>query len=212
MAAGPPEWHEEAVTEGVTTTIRDLSARPLLADFYLAGGTALALRFGHRRSLDLDFFSERGLDPDGVVQGLLGLDRLAVVSTAADTAHVTVRGVKVSFLAYRFPALFSFAHFCGAAVADPRDVACMKVTAVAGRGAKRDFIDLYFAAQRLGGLRAILEWFLRKYAAANYSRPHLLKSFTYFSDADQDPMPDMLVPCEWSAVKRFFTAEAPRLL
>ncbi|MGH7224966.1 MAG: nucleotidyl transferase AbiEii/AbiGii toxin family protein [Gemmataceae bacterium] len=100
----------------------------------------------------------------------------------------------------------------GVAVADLRDIACMKVTAIAGRGTKRDFVDLYVAARQLGGLKAVLDWFSQKYAAANYSRPHILKSLTFFSDAEQEPTPDMLVPCDWEAVKRYFIMEAPRLL
>lgn len=108
--------------------------------------------------------------------------------------------------------LFPFAAFRGIPLADPRDIACMKVTAIASRGTKRDFVDLYEAAQRPGGLRAILGWFSGKYAAANYSRPHLLKSLTFFNDAERDTMPDMLVPTDWAEVQRYFRTEVPQLL
>lgn len=212
MATDAPAWHEETLSNTVKATLRELNDRSLLNSFYLAGGTALALRFGHRRSVDLDFFSEQGFDPDDLIQGLLGMEHLAVVSTETGTLHVTIRGVKVSFLAYRYPMLFPFAHLYGVPVADPRDIACMKVTAIASRGTKRDFVDLYEAAQRLDGLKTILDWSSKKYAAANYSRPHLLKSLTFFNNAEQDPMPDMLIPCDWAAVKRYFAVEAPQLL
>ncbi len=78
------------------------------------------------------------------------------------------------------------------------------------RGARRDFVDLYAAAQ-VYGLATILEWFEAKYIAAPYNRAHLLKSLTYFVDAEQEPFPDMLVPLEWSAVTQYFIREVPRL-
>ena len=95
-------------------------------------------------------------------------------------------------------------------VADPRDIACMKFDAIANRGSRRDFVDLYMAA-RTYGFREILEWFSTKYAATPYNRVHLFKSLTYFKDAEQEPMPDMLVTIDWTAVRYFFLAEVPRL-
>ena len=87
----------------------------------------------------------------------------------------------------------------------------MKLSAIASRGTKRDFIDLYVLCAGFG-LREILGWFAQKYAGTRYNRLHLLKSLTYFGDAEKDPMPNMLVPLAWEDVIRFFTKEAPPLL
>jgi hypothetical protein len=87
----------------------------------------------------------------------------------------------------------------------------MKLSAIASRGAKRDFIDLYVASERFG-FGTILDWFHRKYAEIHYNRLHLLKSLTYFADAEKDPMPHMLVPLQWKDVMRFFRLQAPGLL
>ena len=62
------------------------------------------------------------------------------------------------------------------------------------------------------GLREILEWFERKYAGAPYNRVHVLKALTYFGDAERDPMPNMLVPLDWSDVRKFFLSQAPGLI
>ena len=113
-------------------------------------------------------------------------------------------------MGYPYPVLFPFAHVLEIAVADPRDIACMKISAVAGRGTKRDFVDLYVAAARYG-LRDLLELFEKKFADLRYNRIHLLKSLTYFKDAEKDPTPDMLIPLSWDEVKAFFTEEAPRI-
>jgi len=87
----------------------------------------------------------------------------------------------------------------------------MKVSAIASGGTKRVFVDLYFCSQQFG-LNEILRLFDRKYSRANFSRIHVLKSLTYFGDAEKDPMPHMLFPLEWGTVKEFFLAKAPRLL
>ena len=82
---------------------------------------------------------------------------------------------------------------------------------IGSRGARRDFVDLYVAAQTYG-LQAIFEWFEAKYASAPHNRAHVLKALTYFVDAEHEPMPDMLVPIEWSAVTAYFVRETPRLV
>jgi hypothetical protein len=87
----------------------------------------------------------------------------------------------------------------------------MKLSAVASRGTKRDFIDLYAASAQFG-LAEILAWFAQKYAKTGYSRLHLLKSLTYFADAEKDPSPHMLVPLAWRDVVGFFEREVPALL
>jgi hypothetical protein len=135
---------------------------------------------------------------------------LAVAAQAPDTLHVTVQTIKVSFLAYPYPVLFPFATFLGVNAADPRDIACMKLSAVASRGTKRDFVDLYVTSKQYG-LAQLLELFKQKYADVNHSLTHVLKSLTWFEDAEKEPMPDMLAPLAWEDVKRFFRSQAIRL-
>jgi hypothetical protein len=61
-------------------------------------------------------------------------------------------------------------------------------------------------------LGKLLQTFHKKFAKVNYSMVHVLKSLTYFEDAEQEPMPDMLVPLAWDEVKQFFCREVPPLL
>ncbi len=107
--------------------------------------------------------------------------------------------------------LFPTNLFLNVAVADPRDIASMKVSAIASRGTKRDFVDLYACAERYG-LTEILRLFSAKYAQAHYSMVHIFKSLIFFADAEKDPMPHMLVPLDWDRVKQFFLNQTPQLL
>lgn len=201
-------WHPEVITPAVEGAIEGLHSKSILGRFYLAGGTGLALHLGHRRSVDLDLFSAEALDQDALVQKAQDLPGFSLLAKSEATLHAKIRGTKVSFLSYAYPLLFPLRLFLDVQVADPRDIGCMKVGAIAGRGTKRDFIDLYMVSKRYG-LGRLLEWFRNKYAQANYSIVHVLKSLTYFEDAEQDPMPDMLVPLTWQEVKQFLLSEVP---
>jgi len=203
-------WHGNVISSSTEATLRALEGAKLLDRFYLAGGTALALQFGHRRSLDLDFFSQELFSEDALLQQMQKLVGFSLVQKASFTLHATIQGTKVSFLGYAYPVLFPMRHFLGVAIADPRDIACMKVTAIASRGTRRDFVDLYVMAQRFG-LKEILRLFTQKYAQTNYNKLHILKSLTYFADAEKDPMPHMLITLDWKEVRRFFERGAPRL-
>jgi hypothetical protein len=204
-------WHLKVISASTEATICALRDAGLLDGFYLAGGTGLALQFGHRRSLDLDFFIPEHFEEDAFLQRLQVVDGFSLAAKAPYTLHATVKEAKVSFLGYAYPVLFPAAPFQGVAVADPRDIACMKVSAIASHGTKRDFIDLYVCAQRYG-LKDILGLFDRKYAKVDFSALHILKSLTFFEDAEKDPMPHMLETIEWESVKQFFLGQAPRLV
>jgi hypothetical protein len=204
-------WHRKVIPASTEASLCALRDARLLDRFYLAGGTGLALQFGHRLSLDLDFFAKEPFDEEMLLQRVQALDGFALVAKAPHTLHATVQETKVSFLGYAYPVLFPTNLFLEVAVADPRDIACMKVSAIASRGTKRDFVDLYLCATEYG-LKEILRLFDEKYAQTRYSRIHILKSLTFFGDAEKDPMPHMLMPLNWDAVKQFFLRESPRLL
>jgi len=206
-----PAWHRETVDAGVERTLRDLHNVPILKSIYLAGGTGLALRLGHRRSVDLDFFHGENFNEDSVLQQLQHLEGFALAAKEPGTIHASIRKTKVSLITYAYPILFPFQAFLGVNVADSRDIGCMKISAIASRGTKRDFVDLYRLAQEYG-LKQLLGWFTRKFSQTNYSMPHILKSLCYFEEADKDPMPHMLMPLSWEEVKQFLAREAPRLI
>jgi hypothetical protein len=206
-----PVWHRETVDAGVERTLRDLRNVPILTSFYLAEGTGLALRLGHHRSVDLDFFHGENFNEDSVLQKLQQLEGFALAAKEPGTIYASIRKTKVSLITYAYPILFPFQAFLGVNVADSRDIGCMKISAIASQGTKRDFVDLCRLAQEYG-LKQMLGWFTIKFSQTNYSMPHILKSLCYFEEAEQDPLPHMLMSLSWEEVKQFFAREAPRLI
>jgi hypothetical protein len=209
-------WHKEILPKSSESVLNDLDRVISLSPFYLAGGTGLALKRGHRFSRDFDFFSTKLFDEELLLQKMQGLKNLTIVSKSTTTLHIVLNKINVSFLGYLYPLLFPKMEYRTKAgviieVADERDIACMKISAISGRGTRRDFIDLYMVA-RLYGLKELFELFQKKFSLTPYNNIHVLKSLVYFDDAEREPLPDMRIPLAWETVKRFLTVEVPRLL
>jgi hypothetical protein len=189
-----------------------LNNSPLLAPFYLAGGTAIALHLGHRLSVDLDFFGPDPFDPAWLATQLGALGQFQLEQVAPNTVLGTLEGTKVAFFCYPYPLLTALTKAGATAVADLPDLAAMKLAAIAQRGARRDFIDLYFLAQHGVSPATGVDLYRRKYTAASANLVHVAKSLAYFEDAERDPMPQMMRPVDWPVVKAFFSAQSLRLL
>jgi hypothetical protein len=211
MSQNSAGWHPDILSAELLDTLKLLEKASLLVPFYLGGGTGLALQFGHRRSFDLDFFASTPFDLDALLLRLEQLGKLSVMAKSPETLHLEFRDAKISFLGYSYRTLFPPLLFEKVRVADARDIACMKISAIAGSGAKRDFIDVYAASLRYG-LPHLLELFHKKFAEADYSEVHLLKALSYFEDAEKDPLPELLVPTSWEEIKRFFVQQVPSVL
>ena len=104
-----------------------------------------------------------------------------------------------------YPLLQPTEHLPGFALplASIADLMCMKLSAIAGRGARRDFWGLHALLQSSGiGLEKALELYSEKYPVDDLG--HVLKSLVYFADAEQEPMPQALSPTRWNDVKAYF--------
>jgi len=181
-------WHLEVIPDEVADIAGRLAGIDVIRNFYLAGGTALALHLGHRRSVDLDFFSAQSFNEDVLIAAVQNLPSLSVLSKSPQTIYLELSGTKVSFIGYHYTLLFPLEHLRDIAVADVRDIACMKISALASRGSRRGFVDLYLVARQYG-LPQLLDLFQRKFAGANYSMLHVRKALTYFVDAENRRCP-----------------------
>ena len=172
--------------------------------FYLGGGTALAVYFGHRLSADLDWFTSNPIDDALFLAESLrraGLD-FTTTQSAPGTLHGTLMGVRVSFLEYRYPLLQSPTIWkemhCSLASLD--DLACMKLSAVAGRGARKDFCDVYVLGVKHRSLPELIRLYQRKFKMDDISP--VLYGLSYFDDAESERMPRMLLNVQWRMIKQ----------
>lgn len=182
-------------------------------EWYLAGGTALALQVGHRQSIDLDFFSPRGTFRATALERLLFNTGLWETSfREGGTMYGKLMDTKMSFIAYPFfkPSLQRVR--CGnICILVPRDIAAMKIIAISQRGRKRDFVDLYWYCNNLETLDAVIRRAIHQYPGQEHNLPHIFKSLVYFEDAEGDPMPKLFFKADWKTVKTYFRREVPRV-
>lgn len=190
--------------------LKKVAATSLKDHYYLAGGTACALHFGHRLSHDLDFFSLDPIDPQQLLVLLKPLGQLRTTQNEPGTFNGMLDEVKISFFIYPYPLIDKTIEYESAQIASIKDLACMKLEVVSSRGSKRDFIDLYQISQQYP-LSQQLEWFKQKYQNTNISTTHIIKSLSYFDDAQDEPMPTMNIDLEWKAVKQYFIDEVKQI-
>jgi hypothetical protein len=203
--------HPKVLSATGWTLVRELVRERLVEGWVLAGGTGLALQLGHRVSEDLDFFRVEPFEPEGLALGLSRLGQLEVQSRSAGTLHASLRGIRLSFVHAEAPLLFPGTPYRGLWIADPRDVAVMKVIAIGGRGSRKDFVDLFFFLRGGGSIEAIFEMIRRRFANIDFNEYHLLRSLTFFEDAETEPMPRLLRQVDWSEIKKAIIAEVRRI-
>lgn len=191
------------------TLLRRLAADDLCSGFYLAGGTALALQVGHRRSVDFDFFAPEPFDTAKKVRDLDGSGKFELFHLDKDTVNGSLNGVRLSYFYYRYPLIQPLLGYEGLAIARKLDIAAMKLQAIAGRGSRKDFIDLCFLLKEYS-LDKILTAYSRKFGTRLANRYHVYKSLVYFVDAEEEAMPRMLIPTSWPQVKKTIIVEVKK--
>jgi hypothetical protein len=199
------------VKVGITAPQRDVLTRlaGVVPDgTYLAGGVAVALRLGHRQSLDLDLFVPSDFDVEQLAERLtIELTSVAITGRARGTLHLEIEQLPVSVILYRYPLIVEPAVTESSAVpvASLPDLACMKLSAIAGRGAAKDFWDLDEMLRNQvadGSLSKALDLYAGKFASADPG--HVLRSLAYFAEADAARLPAGLDDVHWGEIKARF--------
>ncbi len=203
--------HPKVLSPRAWKVTKRLVQSGLAEGWILAGGTGLALQLGHRISHDLDFFRAEAFEPSRLIDSLSGLGILAVQGQSEGALHVVLGGARLSFLRAQAPLVFPGTPYRGLTIADPRDIAVMKLVAIGGRGSRKDFVDLYFHLRSGGAVETLLGLLRRRFVRVDYNEYHLLKSLVFFDDAETEPMPRMLRRVAWKEVKQAIIAEVRRL-
>jgi hypothetical protein len=170
-----------------------LAILPLLkkykTDFYLAGGTGLALHLGHRDSIDFDFFSDKDIDTKKLFADLKSNfkgHRILKAQEEKNTLTVFVDdSIKLSFFTYKYPLIDKLSKEENLNVASIIDIACMKLSAIVSRATNKDYIDLYFILHLLE-LSELLKKMSKKYPELDTNL--ILKSLVYFADIESEPI------------------------
>ncbi|MFA6047427.1 MAG: nucleotidyl transferase AbiEii/AbiGii toxin family protein [Parcubacteria group bacterium] len=202
---------DQAIDKKTKRVFEKIAQTPIAKNFYLAGGTALALQLGHRKSIDLDWFCQNDFSNAEIKNQLASIGHLDIRSEDEGTIHGQLDGINITFLRYRYDQLFPFVVFNHANLSDERDISAMKIDAMSTRGSKKDFIDIYFLLEKYL-LADLIGFFKKKFKKISYNKLHILKSLAYFEDAENDPMPIMLKENDWKKVKEKIVRETAKYL
>lgn len=179
--------------------LKSLASQPVLAQTRLVGGTALALQYGHRQSIDLDFFGILPEDKEELVEMTKRVGNVLVTNRSKMILQTVINQIKVDFVDYsRYKWIDEPVLGDGFVLASDKDIAAMKVNAIIGRGTKKDFIDLYVLLQHYS-LLEIMAFYKQKYP--EFSEYRALLSMTYFEDAEMQDMPKMFIDTSWDTMK-----------
>ena len=158
-------------------------------DFYLAGGTALALQIGHRDSIDFDFFGPENIDTKQLFAEISEIFKnRKILKTQEEKNTLTVfidNDIKLSFFGYKYKLLNNTIEDDNLRLASIEDIACMKLSAITSRASNKDYIDLYYILQDKK-LKDLLEKASEKFPDLDASL--ILKSVVYFADIENEPI------------------------
>jgi hypothetical protein len=202
-----PHW--ETVTPGMHDLLVWIGKQSFARRFYLAGGTALALRMGHRRSLDLDFFSEtdevHARSRQELIQ-VFSIRNAQIVENVDGNLLLLVDGLHSGFFSYGYPLLEPVQMVENVGLASLLDVGLMKLDAVIGRSSRKDFYDLYIISEQIPLLK-LLNAGERKYPQVRDFPLMAIEALLQFDNADRDLQPEMLLDLPWVNVRRFFVEQ-----
>ncbi len=208
--------HWEILDETRIQILKQLTDSIQLSDYYMAGGTALSLQMGLRKSVDFDFFVPHSFDTEGLFRQIRNIfhdETVSVIEVNSDTCNMDVSGVRVSFFKYTCGMLQPVVRtgdMENLRLASPEDIAVMKASAIGGRGAKKDFFDLYFILNR----RKISPEDLAKGLYRKYGKDHdffyIGMGLGYFTDAEKEDLPETFVQYNWNQIKEYFISIQPK--
>ncbi len=194
--------HTEAVDAKTLELIELLQSKEYLNRFHLCGGTALSLYFGHRKSFDIDLFTNFSFDASRVLEYIIYDFQFQLSFSAPDTLKGFIRNIKVDLLAHNYRYIEDPVRSGSISVLSEKDICAMKLNAIAISGQRaKDFIDIWYLLRKFE-VPDILGFYRTKYNQTNDAV--ILKSLLYFDDVDVAEWPILISDpaLKWATVKK----------
>ena len=187
--------------------LKKLSEEVSINDYYMIGGTALSLQLGLRESYDFYFCVKGEFNNELLLEELKKIGNIEVIQNQKGTCDVLLNGVQVSFFYYPNKVLKDFIkveEMPNLNFASILDIATMKVVAIGGRGAKKDFFDLFNIIKKCNINTYELVEGLKQKCGENINYVNIIMGLSYFEDAEDEILPNTFVDYNWGEIKKFF--------
>lgn len=204
---------KQTVQPGTFSILNKLMEIPELSDFFLVGDTALSLKYGHRKSIDLDLFSTIRFDHNIILESLKDKfgDKLVYRGDYSKWGiFCFIDSVKVDLVYYPHQQISSGKTIENIRFYDDDDLIAMKIQAILGRGKKKDFWDIAELFSHYT-MDQMISYHKKKYPSQmlGISIPYAL---TYFTDADESEDPETLKIKNWDEVKKIISQKVREFL
>lgn len=204
------ELHWNTITPVIRSVWQGFSSSAISAEFYLAGGTALALQLGHRLSVDLDFFSQTQSDIPALMEplrhALKGFSPILSDSSWGNLVFLA-NNVRVGFYGYGYDLVKPLLKIENFSLASVEDIGLMKLDALLSRASRKDFHDLYELRKRIE-LRELLKLAPQKYPDVRDFEAQVARHLAFFDRAEQESPVPLIEQVEWETVKGWFRRQA----
>ena len=177
---------KECVSESLLMLLKQLMKSDVFKDYFLVGGTSLAMQIGHRRSDDIDLFTQKEIDKDEIGDYLFSnyRDKTLVINSQKIIYQVKINDIKVDFVKHPYNLVEAVNEDEGIRYLGKKDIAAMKIRAIENSGNRaKDFIDIYYLLMEMS-LESIFESYKKKYSVNDIHSAK--KSLGYFEDVPDE--------------------------
>jgi hypothetical protein len=178
--------HEGCVSERLLTLLRKLQGETVFKDYFLVGGTALALQMGHRNSDDIDLFTQNELRIPEIAKYLKQhhSGKYQILNTQNMIYQIMINGIKVDFVQHPFELVEPVYHDSQITYLGKKDIAAMKLHAIETNGSRaKDFVDIFFLLKELP-LEKMFKYYRKKYTTDNIFNAK--RSLGFFDDVPEE--------------------------
>ncbi|MBU3918719.1 nucleotidyl transferase AbiEii/AbiGii toxin family protein [Patescibacteria group bacterium] len=183
------------------------------SDFYLAGGTGLALDLGHRISVDFDFFWDKDI-PEGLLsktRKVFNGHKIELIVDHPEQLGILVDGISISFVRYPFPVILKLVQHSGINILSSLEIAAMKAYVLGRRAALKDYIDLYFLIkENIGDLEDIIKLCDKKYGS-QFNKKLFLEQLIYLDDIKDEEIRFLKAKVTKKQVEDFLRKEVSKI-
>jgi hypothetical protein len=204
--------HTETIDQPTLELLKKLQNKEYLNGFFLVGGTALALLYGHRKSNDIGLFSDFSFDVGYLLEKLSADFQFRLFFSAENTIKGSINGIQIDIIAHRYPLIGSPVVVKGISILAVEDIVAMKLNAIVVSGQRvKDFIDIYYLLEEFS-LADLISFYKQKYT--QYNEVNVLKSITWFNDVVMEDWPVILKDrnLKWEKIKKRIIRETESYL
>jgi len=191
--------HFETVSPDTLGLLRRICQDNDFNGFGLLDGTNLALRYGHRISVDLDFFSSKPFDTELLASLINRKFRdFELLFQRNQTIIFEIEKVRVDFVLYPFEWLKPYENIDQIRMVSVEDIVPMKLQSITTRQSKKDYWDIALLLENFE-LKDLLEIMKNKFPFVDPG--YIVQALTHFEDAEEQPDPVALNDWTWAFVK-----------